>query len=69
MQQLSIAKIKEFVRWVAIAEQQPVFIWGQPGVGKSESMAQLVVDLETRHMNWVQKLAWSQRRSSSSRDP
>jgi hypothetical protein len=41
MQALSISKVMSFVEYVALVEREPVFIWGQPGVGKSEGIAQL----------------------------
>jgi hypothetical protein len=42
MHALSISKVMQFVEYVALVEREPVFIWGQPGVGKSEGIAQLV---------------------------
>ncbi len=41
MHTLSIPHAKEFVQHVAIDANDPVMLWGEPGVGKSEAMAQL----------------------------
>lgn len=41
MQSLTIPTLKQFLDHVAIRLREPVFVWGQPGVGKSEAIHQL----------------------------
>lgn len=41
MQSLTIPTLKEFLSHVALRLREPAFIWGQPGVGKSEAVHQL----------------------------
>jgi hypothetical protein len=41
MQTLNVTQTSEFITHIAMRHQQPVFLWGQPGVGKSAVMAQL----------------------------
>lgn len=41
MHALSVTKAKEFLRHIAVRKQRPVMMWGSPGVGKSQLVAQL----------------------------
>lgn len=45
MHTLSISDLKDFLRFVSIGQREPTFIWGEPGVGKSEAVAQLAKEL------------------------
>jgi hypothetical protein len=44
MHTLSIKDAKQLIEHVAVEQREPVMIWGQPGVGKSEMMAQIAND-------------------------
>jgi len=41
MHALSVPKVKALIQAVAIDMNEPVMLWGQPGAGKSEAIAQL----------------------------
>lgn len=41
MYKLNITKVQALLQAVAIDQQEPIMIWGQPGVGKSEVVRQL----------------------------
>lgn len=41
MHTISIPDAKSLIQHVAIEQNEPVMVWGQPGIGKSEMMAQL----------------------------
>lgn len=41
MHSITIPELKATVRHVVFEEREPLMIWGQPGVGKSEAIAQL----------------------------
>jgi hypothetical protein len=45
MYTLPIPELKSFVRHIAVDQNDPVMIWGKPGVGKSESIRQLTEEL------------------------
>jgi len=44
MHQLSISDTKDFVKQIALIHREPVMIWGSPGIGKSEGIAQLAAE-------------------------
>jgi hypothetical protein len=41
MQIINIKDAKDLIRHVAVGMNEPVMLWGQPGVGKSEAVAQV----------------------------
>lgn len=41
MQVINLKAARDFVKYIAIEMREPVMLWGQPGVGKSEVIAQL----------------------------
>jgi hypothetical protein len=45
MHTLSIPEIKQFVRHIVFDMREPVMIWGQPGVGKSQGIKQLCTEM------------------------
>lgn len=44
MQVISIPEAKQFIKHVAIDMREPIMLWGQPGVGKSEAVSQVAND-------------------------
>lgn len=46
MHSLTIPETKAFIRFVALEQNEPVMLWGQFGVGKSELMAQIADETE-----------------------
>jgi hypothetical protein len=44
MYSISIPEVKTFLQHVAVGMHEPVMLWGQPGVGKSEAIWQLTAD-------------------------
>jgi hypothetical protein len=55
MHAISIPELKTFLEHVAIRSREPVFVWGQPGVGKSQAIEQLVADLHV-WPDWLLKI-------------
>jgi hypothetical protein len=43
MYKLNITKVQQLLQAVAINQQEPVMLWGQPGAGKSEAVQQLTL--------------------------
>lgn len=43
MYKLNISKVQSLLQAVAINQQEPMMLWGQPGAGKSEAVQQLTV--------------------------
>jgi len=50
MQQVTIQGFKDAVYWGAVVMREPQFGWGEPGVGKTQAIAQLVAELDTREI-------------------
>lgn len=44
MQVITINEAKDMIQYVAVDMAEPVMLWGQPGVGKSEAVAQVARD-------------------------
>lgn len=44
MQVININEAKSFIKHIAVDMREPIMLWGQPGVGKSECVAQVCND-------------------------
>lgn len=45
MHSMNITDLKTFLKHIAVDHRQPVMVWGQPGVGKSQGIRQLCDEL------------------------
>lgn len=46
MHQVNVTEMKEMVRNIAVTMDEPLMVWGPPGCGKSEGMAQVAEELD-----------------------
>lgn len=49
MHKLTIPQLKDFLAHIAIDMDEPVFVWGAPGVGKTQAGAQVAADKDAHH--------------------